>query len=96
MRALACGSVLLCACFVAGSVLAQIVVSITGIDETFSQAIHARHTYEAADLRWNHRLGDILTRAEDGHRRIDYRHFHDTVEVDEPASRDASSRKVKA
>jgi inward rectifier potassium channel len=75
---------------------AQIVVSITGIDETFSQAIHARHTYEAADLRWNHRLADILTRAEDGHRRIDYRHFHDTVEVDEPAPRDASSRKVKA
>ena len=33
------------------------------------------------DLRWNHRLADILTRAEDGHRRIDYRHFHDTVEV---------------
>ncbi len=75
---------------------AQIIVSIGGIDETFSQTIHARHTYEADEIRWNHRFADILTRAEDGHRRIDYRRFHDTVEAQEPARGGAPSRKVKA
>jgi inward rectifier potassium channel len=75
---------------------AQIIVSITGIDETFAQAIHARHTYEATEIRWNHRFADILTRTEDGHRRIDYRHFHETVEVEESAPSGAPSRKVKA
>ncbi len=74
----------------------QIVVSISGIDETFSQTIHARHTYEASEIRWNHRFADILTRAQDGHRQIDYRRFHDTVEAQEPARLEAPSRKVKA
>ncbi|HEY1503754.1 MAG TPA: ion channel [Stellaceae bacterium] len=64
----------------------QIIVSILGLDETFSQTIHARHTYEADEIRWNHRFADILTRAPDGHRQIDYRRFHDTVEAEEPAA----------
>jgi inward rectifier potassium channel len=75
---------------------AQIIVSIMGLDETFSQTIHARHTYEAAEIRWNHRFADILTRAEDGHRQIDYRRFHDTVAAQEPAQGAPPSRKVKA
>jgi len=75
---------------------AQIIVSISGLDETFSQTIHARHTYEAADIRWNHRLADILTLAEDGHRQIDYRRFHDTVEADQSTRSGAPSRKVPA
>jgi inward rectifier potassium channel len=75
---------------------AQIVVSIVGLDETFSQTIHARHTYEADEIRWNHRFADILTRAGDGHRRIDYRRFHDTVEAEEIMRSEPSSRKVKA
>lgn len=75
---------------------AQIIVSISGIDEIFSQTIYARHTYEASEIRWNHRFADILTRAEDGHRQIDYRRFHDTVEAEDAARSGAPSRKVKA
>jgi inward rectifier potassium channel len=74
----------------------HIVVSISGIDEIFSQTVYARHTYEANEIRWNHRFADILTRAEDGHRQIDYRRFHDTVEAQERARVEAPSRKVKA
>jgi inward rectifier potassium channel len=74
----------------------QIIVSISGLDETFSQTIHARHTYNAAEIRWSHRFADILTRAADGHRRIDYRRFHDTVEVEGPARGQTPSRKVPA
>jgi len=75
---------------------AQIVISIVGIDETFSQTIHARHTYEASEIHWNRRFADILGRTEDGRRSIDYRRFHDTVETDHDARSAASSRKVKA
>jgi inward rectifier potassium channel len=75
---------------------AQIVVSISGIDETFSQTVYARHTYEASEIRWNHRFADIISRAEDGHRLIDYRRFHDTIAAQEPARAEASAPKVPA
>jgi len=74
----------------------HVVVSISGIDEIFSQTIYARHTYEASEIRWNHRFADILTRAPDGHRQIDYRRFHDTVEAEEVAPSATSSRMVSA
>lgn len=74
---------------------AQVIVSIIGLDPTFSQTVHARHAYDAADLRWNHRLVDILSRAEDGHRSIDYRRFHDTVELRDVEGEKSPPRKVK-
>lgn len=75
---------------------AQIIVSIVGIDETFAQSVYARHTYDAADITWHRRFVDILGRAEDGHRLIDYRRFHDTLEVEEQAHGEKPGRKVKA
>lgn len=70
---------------------AEIVVGIIGIDETFAQTVNARHSYLADEIRWNRRFVDILGRAADGRRSIDYRRFHDTVEV-----RGAAPQKVKA
>lgn len=58
---------------------AEIVVMFTGIDETFSQRIHARHSYLPEEIMWNHRLVDILSRAENGETVIDYSRFHDVV-----------------
>jgi inward rectifier potassium channel len=60
---------------------AEIVVTLVGIDETFAQTIHARHTYGAADIVWDHRFADILSRLEDGTRVIDYRRFDDIVPI---------------
>ncbi len=60
---------------------AEIVVTLIGIDETFSQTIYARHSYGAEQILWGHRLADILA-VEDGRRRIDYGRFHDTVAAD--------------
>jgi inward rectifier potassium channel len=74
----------------------HVVVSISGIDEIFSQTIYARHTYQASEIRWNNRLADILTRAADGHRQIDYRRFHDTVEAEEAIERAPSARELTA
>jgi inward rectifier potassium channel len=58
----------------------EIVVGIMGYDETASQTISARHSYFADEILWNRRFVDILTQAEDGRRRVDYRLFHETVE----------------
>jgi inward rectifier potassium channel len=58
---------------------AALVASLTGVDETISQAVHARHTYIAQDILWNHRFVDIFHETADGHRYIDYTQFHDVV-----------------
>lgn len=58
---------------------ASLVVSLTGVDETVSQAIHARHTYSGQDILWNYRLVDIFHETAEGHRYIDYNRFHDVV-----------------
>jgi inward rectifier potassium channel len=62
----------------------EIVVSITGLDETFSQTIHARHTYELGEIMWGARFADVLILDPDGSRSIDYSHFDD-VEMLAPA-----------
>lgn len=58
---------------------ATFIVTLTGIDDTVAQALHARHTYGARDLRWNHKFIDIFYETADGHRYIDYRHFHNVT-----------------
>jgi inward rectifier potassium channel len=60
---------------------AEIVITLVGIDETFAQTIHARHSYGATDIVWNHRFADVLTRLEDGTRVIDYRRFDDVIPI---------------
>ncbi len=57
---------------------AEIIVSLTGIDETLSQTIHARWSYIATDLKWNAMFEDIVHRSDDEKRmHVDYRKFHD-------------------
>jgi len=57
----------------------EIVVSLTGLDETYSQTIHARRSYRAREILCGVRFADILTRLPDGRMEIDYRHFHDVI-----------------
>ncbi|AFY46910.1 Inward rectifier potassium channel [Nostoc sp. PCC 7524] len=59
-----------------------IVVSLSGIDETVSQVVHARHNYAAHDIIWNSKFVDIFHYTSDGHRYIDYKHFHDVMSLD--------------
>ena len=58
---------------------AEIIVSLTGLDETFSQTVHARHSYVAEEIVWGARFVDVLSRTPDGRRQVDYTHFHDVV-----------------
>lgn len=62
----------------------MLVVTLTGIDETVSQMIHARHTYIASEMLWHHRFADILFQKSDGQRYIDYNHFHEVMPVSSP------------
>ncbi|BAZ14487.1 K+ channel inward rectifier domain-containing protein [Calothrix sp. NIES-4071] len=57
----------------------EILVIFTGIDETVSQTIHARHSYVPDEIVWGAQFVDILTRTRDGKRCIDYAKFHDFV-----------------
>src|ERR1700686_871755 len=56
----------------------EIVASLTGLDETFSQTIHSRHSWTADDVVFGARFLDIFGELPDGRRSIDYTHFHDT------------------
>ena len=56
----------------------EIVVTVTGLDETMSQPVHARTSYLAHEVLWDHRFVDVFTQTKDGRLAIDYRRFHDT------------------
>src|SRR5690242_3398902 len=58
---------------------AEIIVSLLGFDEHFSQTVHARHFYAAEDIVWNARFADILPSLRRGVRRVDFTRFHDVV-----------------
>jgi inward rectifier potassium channel len=58
---------------------AEIIVSVTGLDETFAQTVHARYSYRAGDILWGQRFVDILERSPNGTLSIDYTHFDDVV-----------------
>ncbi|PZO42194.1 MAG: ATP-sensitive inward rectifier potassium channel 10 [Pseudanabaena frigida] len=60
---------------------AQILVSLTGVDETIEGTLHARHMYAARNLMFDRRFVDVIHMGNDGHRYLDYRHFHETTEI---------------
>jgi inward rectifier potassium channel len=59
----------------------DLVASMTGLDETLSQSVHARHAWTPDQILWGRRFADVLVSLPDGRRAIDYRRFHD-VEAD--------------
>jgi inward rectifier potassium channel len=61
--------------------VADLVVSLTGIDEGLAQTIHARYGYRSDEIRWGARFADILTSGPD-RSLIDYTRFHDVVPLE--------------
>lgn len=55
---------------------AEIIVTLTGLDETLAQTIHARHTFSAEDIHWDYRFADILLTRANGRRVIDFNQFN--------------------
>lgn len=65
---------------------AEIIVILTGMDETISQTIHARHSFLADEVFWNYQLRDILCWTPDGRRAIDYSKFNQIEPLASPPS----------
>ncbi len=60
---------------------ATLMVVIEGSDESTTQTMQARYTWNADDIRWQHRYVDIM-RDEDGVTHVDYARFHETEPFD--------------
>lgn len=59
----------------------ELIVILTGLDETVSQTVHARYSYVSEEILWNMRLVDILGKTLNGRRYVDYARFHDVMPV---------------
>ncbi|HEY8074352.1 MAG TPA: ion channel [Labilithrix sp.] len=59
----------------------EIYLTLTGVDETLAQTIHARARYTVDDIVQNARFADILRVEPDGTRVIDYDRFDEVVEL---------------
>jgi inward rectifier potassium channel len=58
---------------------AQIFLSLSGLDETMGQTIHARYNYSLDDCVVNARFADVVTPMPDGSRVVDYTSFHEVI-----------------
>ncbi|MGK7927801.1 MAG: ion channel [Spirulina sp.] len=58
---------------------AAIIVTLTGLDETLSQTVHARHMYMNYDILWDMRFVDVIQMLPNGDRKINYIAFHDVL-----------------
>jgi inward rectifier potassium channel len=58
----------------------SLVVVVSGYDVVAAQTVHARKSYDHADIRFGQRYADILDTSEDGRIKIDYGRFHETFE----------------
>jgi inward rectifier potassium channel len=59
-----------------------VVVTLSGVDETVTQMMYARHTHAPQDIFWNYRFVDMVSKAENGDRFLDYKLFNDVVPVE--------------
>ena len=60
---------------------AELLVTVTGLEEITSQTVHARYSYRPEEVRFGARFADILAMDAEGRRYIDYARFHDATEV---------------
>jgi inward rectifier potassium channel len=59
----------------------ELIVLLSGTDETLADTIYARHSYTAYKIRMNERFVDVLSVSDDGRRVVDLSKFHDTEPV---------------
>jgi len=63
----------------------SLLITIEGADESTSQTMQARHSWEAQDIRWQYRYVDLI-REEDGVSHIDYAYFDEIVPLEPRAA----------
>jgi len=62
----------------------EIIVALSGLDDTFAQRIHARHSYLPSEIVWGKQFEDMLSFDQDGRRVVDYNRFHDVKDPSPP------------
>jgi inward rectifier potassium channel len=60
---------------------ASFAVTISGLDETIMQAVHARHDYTASDILLGHRFVDLFVTNPDGEPVVDLSRIHDVTSI---------------
>jgi inward rectifier potassium channel len=58
---------------------AELIVLLSGTDETLADTIFARHSYKPHQILWRHRFVDILSFNAKGRRVVDLTRFHNAV-----------------
>jgi inward rectifier potassium channel len=61
----------------------EIIIMLSGMDETISDHIYARHAYWNDEILWQRRFVDVISVSPTGHRVVDLTHFHDTMDANE-------------
>lgn len=58
-----------------------ILCTITAIDDTTAQGVHARHIWAPDAIRFGHRFADMVTRADDDTSMVDHTWLHETLPI---------------
>jgi len=58
---------------------AEILILLTGFDETFSQTVHSRSSYKGSEVVWGAKFGNIFDDSSNGKIKVDLRKIHDIV-----------------
>ena len=66
-----------------------IIVTLSGVDETVTQMMYARHVYAPQDILWNYRFVNLVCKLPNGDRYLDYKHFHDVVPLQVASEHDS-------
>lgn len=72
----------------------RFIVTLTGIDSTFAQTIHARSSYLGSDMVWGGRFVDVTSQLPDGRLQVDYTKFHEVTVDGAPVRGEVKSRAV--
>ena len=62
---------------------AEVLVLLSGIDETFAQTVHARSSYRAEEIIWNRRFRSMFVEEQGGSLSVDISRLHDVENVAE-------------
>jgi inward rectifier potassium channel len=58
---------------------AELFVTVSGVDDTSLQPVHARHKYTDEAIVWGARHADVLSEGEGGILILDLRRFHELM-----------------
>jgi inward rectifier potassium channel len=64
---------------------AELTVSISGLDDLTMQQLHASHSYDIPDIRWNAKLATMITPHPSGTIVVNLHKFHDVEELARPS-----------